>query len=609
MRTIRLTTAQALVRFLCAQRASVAGREVPLFAGALTATGKTCGVALAEALSSVGESLPIVPLQDVRAMAHSAVGFARASRRRRMMLCVSTGGPGATNLVTAAAAAHVNRLPVLLVPTDGFATRAPDPALQQLEEFGEPGVSSSECLRPVSRFYDRICRPEQLLAALPEAMRVLTDPAECGPATLALAKDAQAEAFDFPEAFFRVRVHSPRRCRPDRQEVAQAAQLVRWASRPLLVAGGGVHYSEAYRQLDAFVRKHQVPVAETYSGRGALAFGHPFGVGAIGVNGSAAANALAREADLVLCVGTRLSELTTASRTLFQNEPLRLVGLNATAFDAHKHGASPLVADAAEGLEELSLGLEDWQAPSHWVTRAGAEAAAWQKVVERVMTPTEGLPSEAQVLGALNGSVRSEDAVVCSAGGPVGEMHKLWRAGAPGACQLEAGNACLSFGLAAAAGVKWARGDLGEVVVLLSDEGYLACGSDLSACIEQHVKLVLLVLDGQCMLPLRPFGADPSGLLQVGSPRKPSAVDLVLHAAAQGALAERIGGISELAAALERARGADKSSVIVIDTDRTRSTSEGGAWWDLPVPEISTSATVQAARVTYVDMKRRQRLA
>lgn len=297
MKTVRLTAAQALVRYLIAQRAEVAGREVPLFAGVCATPCEGNIASLAEAFINAREELPCWSAHNEQTMAHAAVAFAKASRRRRMLACVSSTGLGSTNLLTAAAKAHVNRLPVLFLPTDSFAARAPGPVLHQLEDAGEPALSLNECLRPVSRFFDRISRPEQLLAALPEAMRVLNDPAECGPATLALAQDVQAEAFDFPETFFRVRVHRPRRARPDRQELADAAQALRWASRPLIIAGGGVHYSEAFGQLDAFARKHQIPVTETKAGRGALPWNHPFQTGALGVDGTASANALAHQAE------------------------------------------------------------------------------------------------------------------------------------------------------------------------------------------------------------------------------------------------------------------------------------------------------------------------
>ncbi|MFC7554814.1 thiamine pyrophosphate-binding protein [Pseudoroseomonas wenyumeiae] len=365
MSTVRLTMAQALVRYLAAQ---AAGDGAPLFAGVWAIFGHGNVAGLGEALHGIRDTLPTFRAHNEQAMAHAAIAFAKASQRRRMMACTTSIGPGATNMVTAAALAHVNRLPVLLLPGDVFADRRPDPVLQQVEDFGDGTVSANDCFRPVSRFFDRITRPEQLLTALPRAMAVLTDPAECGPVTLALCQDVQTEAYDYPEAFFASRRWSPRRPRPDRQELAHAAELLRAAKRPLIVAGGGVHYADATAALANFAEAHDIPVVETQAGKSALADEHPLNLGAIGVTGTAAANHLAAEADLVLAVGTRLQDFTTGSWSLFRHQDRRILGLNVQPFDATKHLAHPLVADAREGLQALSEAVADYRANAAWAS-------------------------------------------------------------------------------------------------------------------------------------------------------------------------------------------------------------------------------------------------
>src|SRR5215470_11863953 len=364
MTTIRLTMAQALTRYLAAQTSEVDGCEVPLFAGVFAIFGHGNVAGLGEALYGARERLPTLRAHNEQAMGLAAVAFAKANRRRRMMACTSSIGPGATNMVTAAAVAYANRLPLLLLPGDIFSSRRPDPVLQQIESFTDPTLSVNDCFRPVSRWWDRITRPEQILQSLPQAMRVLTDPAECGPVTLALPQDVQTEAYDYPQEFFRPRLWRLRRAPPDAVQLAEAAAAIRHAKAPLLIAGGGVHYSLATDRLADFAERHGMPVAETQAGKGALPWDHPAAVGAIGVTGASAANALAAEADVILAVGTRLSDFTTASRALFQGPDLTLVALNVAPHDAGKHGALPLVSDARRGLEELSAALGAWRAPA-----------------------------------------------------------------------------------------------------------------------------------------------------------------------------------------------------------------------------------------------------
>src|SRR3954454_24302071 len=430
---IRLTMAQALVRYLAAQRTQLDGDVQPLFAGVWAIFGHGNVAGLGEALWHERERLPTYRAHNEQAMAHAAIAYAKASRRRRMMACTTSIGPGATNMVTAAAVAHVNRLPVLLLPGDVFANRRPDPVLQQIEDFSDGTVSANDCFRPVSRYFDRITRPEQILSALPRALSVLTDPAECGPVTLALCNDVQTEAFDYPESFFAERVWRMRRIRPDERELVDAAALLARAKKPLIVAGGGVHYSEAAETLRRFAETHGLPVAETQAGKSALAHDHPLNLGAVGVTGTGAANALAAEADAVLAVGTRLQDFTTGSWALFRNPGARIVGLNVQPFDAEKHGALPLVCDAKVGLERLSAALAGRSAPEEWQARATSENPRWRELAAAATAATNAaLPSDAQVIGAVQRAGEPSDIVVCAAGGLPGELHKLWEASEAG---------------------------------------------------------------------------------------------------------------------------------------------------------------------------------
>jgi len=601
----RMTVAQALVRFLAAQRSvDAGGREVPLFGGVFAIFGHGNVAGIGEALAGVAAELPLFRAHNEQAMAHAAIGFAKAHARRRCMAVTTSIGPGATNLVTAAATAHVNRLPLLLLPGDTFGSRRPDPVLQQLEDFGEPGATVNDCLRPVSRMFDRILRPEQLLHALPEAVRVLTDPAECGPVTLAMPQDVQTEALEVPGSWLAPRVHRVRRPRPDRDELAAAARAIAAASRPLIVAGGGVHYALARAELAHFAQTRGIPVAETQAGKGALAWDHPAAVGAIGVTGTAAANTLAREADLVLCVGTRLSDFTTASRTLLGAK----VALNVQPMDAAKHGALPLVADAREGLFALDEALGAYRAPAAWQARVRAEVAAWNEVVERAMRPPSPatLPTDAQVLGAVQRASRPGDLVACAAGGLPGELHKLWRVQAAGDYHVEYGYSCMGYEIAGGLGARMARPS-GEVFVLVGDGSYLMMNSELATSVALGQKLTIVLLDNRgfgCIHRLqRATGNAPrNNLLAESHP----AIDFRAHAAALGAVAEHAADIPALEAALARARDARTTSVIVIETDPSRGTAEGGAWWDVAVPEVSDRAEVREARAAYEAARAKQ---
>jgi len=612
--SVRLTAAEALVRHLIAQRIEIDGEVRPLCPGVFAIFGHGNVAGLGEALARHRRDLPTWRAHNEQAMAHAAIGYAKAMRRRQFLACTTSIGPGATNMVTAAAVAHVNRLPVLLLPGDVFASRRPDPVLQQVEDFADPTLSANDCFRPVARYWDRISRPEQLLASLPAAIAALTDPVMCGPAVLALPQDVQTEACDYPESFFEERLHRIRRPAPDPAELEAAARALAGAQRPLLIAGGGVHYAEATGELARFVERHGLPVAETQAGKGALAWDHPAQLGAIGVTGSAAANALAAEADLVLAVGTRLGDFTTASRSLFQDAQVRLVGLNVAAFDAGKHGAMTLVADAALGLEALSATLGDWRAPAAWGAKGESAAAAWNEAVARVTAAgNAALPSDAQVLGAVNRAAGSGDVVVSAAGGLPGELHKLWRTNRPGGYHLEYGYSCMGYEIAGGLGVKMARPQ-SEVYVMVGDGSYLMLNSEIATSVMLGHKLVIVVLDNGgfgCIDRLqRATGGEGFNNLfetSAGGEAAPR-IDFAAHAASLGAEAEAVGGIAELEAALVRAKAASRTTVIAIRADPAAATAEGGAWWDVAVPELSPRAEVQRARAAYEAARARQRL-
>lgn len=614
MSTIRLTCGQALVRYLAAQQVEIDGEKLPLVAGVWAIFGHGNVAALGEALEAERTRLPTYRGHNEQGMAHAAIAFAKANNRRRLMACTTSIGPGATNLVTAAALAHVNRLPVLLLPGDYFASRAPDPVLQQLEVPGDPTVSVNDTLRPVSRYWDRIMRPEQLLTSLPRALQVLTDPVECGPVTLALPQDVQAEAFDFPEGFFQPQVHYPRQPPPDVREFEQALAALRGAHKPLLIAGGGVHYAGACEALARFALRSGIPVAETQAGKGALPWDHPAQLGSIGVTGSSAANTLAMEADLVVCVGTRLQDFTTASRSLFANPDCRLLNINVAASDAAKHGALRLVCDAARGLEALDAGLSDWQVAAVWVERVRREIDQWQAVVERVTAASEAaLPTDAQVLGAVNRQAPDDAVVVCAAGGLPGELHKLWRCARPNGYHVEYGYSCMGYEIAGGLGVAMALPQR-EVFVLVGDGSYLMMNSELATAVMLERKVVIVVLDNRgfgCINRLQQScGSGPFNNLladcEQGAGGAP-VIDFAAHARALGAESEFVTGIAELEQALARARESQGCYVISLATDPAPSTEEGGAWWDVAVPEVSDRESVSLAHQEYLEHKRVQR--
>jgi 3D-(3,5/4)-trihydroxycyclohexane-1,2-dione acylhydrolase (decyclizing) len=604
MSTVRLTMAQALVAAMAAQKTVVGGRTLPLFAGVWAIFGHGNVAGLGEALHGARDILPTLRAHNEQAMAHAAIAFAKALRRRRMMAVTSSIGPGATNMVTAAAVAHVNRLPLLLLPGDVFAGRRPDPVLQQIEDFGDGTVSANDCFKPVSRYFDRITRPEQLIPAFQRAMQVLTDPSDCGPVTLALCQDVQTEAYDYPESFFAERIWTPRRTRPDEQELAQAVALLKAAKRPLVVTGGGVLYSEAESELARFCLTHGIPSAETQAGKSALPHDHPLNLGAIGVTGTGAANDAAKSADVVLAVGTRLQDFTTGSRALFADPECRIIGLNTQAFDASKHGARSLVADAKAGLAELETALAGWKVPASWTAQVQASRDSWLATAGRYTAANnQALPSDAQVVGAVQRQSRTSDVVLCAAGGLPGELHKLWQPGAPGGYHMEYGYSCMGYEIAGGLGTKLAD-PAREVFVMVGDGSYLMMNSEIATSVMLGIKLTIVVLDNRgfgCINRLQNAtgGASFNNLLRDTRHEKLPEIDFAAHAGSMGAISRKVAGLAELESALAEARNHDRTSVIVIDTDPLISTDAGGHWWEVAVPEVSVRDEVKAARKRY----------
>lgn len=601
--TIRLTAAQAMLRYLAAQK-TASGETYIAGCWAIFGHGNVAG--LGEALYRAQDSVPTYRAHNEQSMAHAAIAYSKQLGRERAMMVSSSIGPGALNLVTAAGVAHVNRIPVLLVPADVFANRGPDPVLQQIENFGDGTVSANDCFKPVSRYFDRIMRPEHLLTALPRAMRVMTDPAECGPVTLAFPQDVQAEAFDWPVAFFAEKVWTRRLPQPEPAELAQVAALLATAQNPVIVAGGGVHYAHATEALRAFAQKHQIPVVETQAGKSSLPWDNAQNFGAIGVTGTASANAVCAQADVVFGVGTRFQDFTTGSWALFSQPNRKLISLNVQAYDAMKHGALPLCCDAEVGLQQLSAALgekvfkgadaalkTDWFALVDPLTDAPADDAVLDAV----------LASDMQVIGAVQRSADDKTVVMSAAGTMPGELHKLWKASVPMSYHMEYGFSCMGYEVAGALGIKMAQPER-DVICFIGDGSYMMANSELATACMLDLKITLVITDNRgygCInrLQMGTGGAEFNNLLDSSKHVNASNIDFRAHAASMGATAVKVSSIAELETALATARAATGPQVVVIDTDPYPNTPHGGAWWDVVVPEVSERAEVNAARVDY----------
>jgi 3D-(3,5/4)-trihydroxycyclohexane-1,2-dione acylhydrolase (decyclizing) len=616
MQTIRCTMAQALARWLVAQRVEVDGEELPLFAGVFAIFGHGNVTCLGEALYEARDELPTWRGQNEQGMALAATAFAKHRRRRQVMVATSSIGPGAANMVTAAGVAHANRLPLLLLAGDVFADRIPDPVLQQVEHFGNPTTTVNDAFRAVTRYWDRITRPEQILSSLPQALATLLDPGDCGPAFLGLCQDVQGQAYDYPTAFFEPVTHRIPRPRPDAALLADAAETLRQAEQPLVIAGGGVHYSGAAAALAAFARRRNLPVAETVAGRAALTWDHPRNVGPIGVTGGTAANALAAEADVVLAVGTRLQDFTTGSWSVFGRDDVRLVTINAARFDAVKHRALPVVGDALATLTELDGALGDWSAPAAWAARAADEAAAWQDVVAKATDPAgQGPPSYAQVIGAVNRACADTDVVLTAAGGLPGELNKVWRARTTGTVDVDYGFSCMGYEVSGAWGAAIARPDR-DVISLVGDGSWLMLPADVYSTVLSGRRVVYVLCDNGGYAVIARLqegmgGAPFNNMLADSHRADPAApaprVDFAAHAAAMGALTETVSTAAEVEDAVRRAKQADRTTVIVVATD-PRAWTPGDAWWDVRVPEVSSRPEVRAAHADWEAAATRRRL-
>jgi 3D-(3,5/4)-trihydroxycyclohexane-1,2-dione acylhydrolase (decyclizing) len=612
MDTIRLTTAGCLVRFLMAQRTEIDGGEAPLFPGVFAIFGHGNVTCLGDALEAVKDRFPTWRGQNEQSMAMAAIAFAKAKRRRQIMVATSSIGPGALNMVTAAGIAHANRLPLLLLSGDAFVGRIPDPVLQQVEHFGDPTTTVNDAFRSVTRYWDRITHPAQILQSLPQAVAAMLDPAGCGPAFLGLPQDVQAEAFDYPSAFFEPRLHRIPRLGPDPHEVEEAATILGSAERPLLIAGGGVHYSLATEELAAFATHHDIPVVETVAGKSSLPWDHPMLAGPIGVTGSSSANALAQDADVVLAVGTRLQDFTTGSWSVFGDEGMRLISLNAARYDASKHLAAPLVADARRGLGELSDALGDWRAPAGWPARARLEYESWNSYLDETArtASTSGRPSYAAVIRKVNELAGPDDYVVAAAGGLPGELNKHWRSLGVGTFDCEYGFSCMGYEIGGAWGAAMAMPDR-TVISFCGDGSYLMANSDVYGSVLSGHKFVLILCDNEGYavidrLQVFKGGASFNNMLEDVRAKEPTRVDFAKHAEAMGAWTEQVDSLDQLEGALERARAADRTAVIVVRTD-PHTWTDGDAWWDVGVPEISAREEVLVAKAEHEAARKHQR--
>jgi len=612
---VRLTVAQALVRFLAAQEIERDGERHRFFAGCLGIFGHGNVAGLGQALLEAGDDFPYYLARNEQAMVHTAVGYARMSDRLRAFACTTSIGPGATNLVTGAAVATTNRIPVLLLPGDVFATRRANPVLQELEDPTSLDVSVNDCLRPVSRYFDRIWRPEQLAAALLNAMRVLTDPAETGAVTLALPQDLATEAFDVPEGLLEARVWRVRRPPAEPELLDAVAAIVRASRRPLLVAGGGVIYSGATDALAALAEATGLPVAETQAGKGALRYDHPASLGALGATGTTAANAVAGDADLVIGVGTRWSDFTTASRSAFQGTDVKFVNVNVTPFDTAKLAAVPVVADARAALEALAVRLDGWRVDPAYEARCRELAAEWNATVEAAYAERHSPLSQAEVVGLVEAATEDRDVVVAAAGSLPGDLHKLWRARDPKGYHVEYAYSCMGYEVAAGLGVKMAD-PTREVVVMVGDGSWLMMSSEIVTAVAEGVKLVVVLVVNHGFASIgnlsESVGAERLGTryryrVESGLDGAMLPVDLAANAASLGAQVMRASTREELASALASARVADSTTVVVVETDPLVPAPDSESWWDVPVAEVATRPAALAARERYDTERPRQR--
>jgi 3D-(3,5/4)-trihydroxycyclohexane-1,2-dione acylhydrolase (decyclizing) len=614
--TVRLTTAQAIIAFLKRQYVERDGKGMRFFAGVLGIFGHGNVAGIGQALQQ-NPDFRYILVRNEQSAVHMAAGYAKASNRLATFVCTSSIGPGATNMVTGAAAATINRIPVLLLPGDIFARRNVAPVLQQLESTGSQDVSVNDCLRPVSRYWDRIYRPEQIITALPEAMRVLTSPAETGAVTLALPQDVQAEAYDYPEELFRDRVWVIRRPKADAASLERAAELIQSSRKPLIVAGGGVLYSQASEALSSFAAETGAPVGETQAGKGALPYDHPQCVGAIGATGTFTANRLAREADCVIGIGTRYSDFTTASMTAFQNPAVNFVNINVAEFDAYKVSAVPVVADAKSALEDLGPLLRGYRVSRSYADQIATWKREWEAEVDRLFhLNARPLPAQSEVIGAIWEAADARDMLVSAAGSHPGDLHKLWRTRTPNGYHMEYGYSCMGYEIPAGIGAKMADPSR-TVYVFVGDGTYLMAPTEIVTSLQENVKIVIVVVNNHGFASIGGLsGALGSGGFGTEYRKRSTSgeldgqrlcVDYAANARSLGAHAIHAANLADFKAALEESKSTDRTTVIVVETEREIRVPGYESWWDVAVAEVSESVSVQKARRQYETARKNQR--
>ena len=611
MKKIKLTCAHAIVKHLISQKILINGKKKPLFAGVFGIFGHGNVACLGQALQENQKELPTWRGHHEQNMALTAVAYARAKRRRQIFVATSSVGPGSTNMVTAAGVAMSNRLPILFLPGDAYANRMPDPALQQVEHFNNPGITQNDAFKPVTRYFDRITRPEQILQTLPQAIQIMLDPADCGPACLSLCQDTQGEIFDYPEEFFKERVHTIRRSRPDDFQIKQAAEKIKKSKYPIIISGGGIFYSEAMNELGDFATKHNIPVTQTVMGYSTMKRDHPYFVGPIGGLGGRAANSLAKQTDMAIAVGTKLGDFTTGSWANFENTDFQLVAINVARFDASKHMAQSVIGDAKVSLIELSAALGDWKASDNWYQKSRTELKAWNEYVDKESGPTnQKLPNYAHAVGAIYRKADPHDIAVTAAGGLVGEVVQIWRPKELNTHETEWGFSCMGYEISGALGIKMANPDK-EIISFVGDGSYLLQNSDIYTSVITNHKLIIIVCDngGHAVINrLQLFKGGKEFNCQFSSSKVENLTDInfAKHAESLGATGEEVSSIADLEKAFERAKKSKKTYVISMKTDAYQ-WLEGSAYWESPTLELPTTKENKKALEEHRAGKSKQR--
>ena len=611
MSTIRLTMAQALVKYLVNQFTVIDGQKLPLFPGAFGIFGHGNVTCLSEALFEVRDMFPVWRGQNEQSMALAAIAFSKAKLRRQIMVATSSVGPGATNMITAAGVAHANRLPILILAGDTFQNRRPDPVLQQVEHYGVPSTTVNDGFKPVSRYWDRITHPEQIISSLPQAVATMLDPADCGPAFIGLPQDIQELAFDYPDAFFTPTVHEITRVRPDVNRLAKAIEVLKSAKKPMIIAGGGVRYSGAEAEVAKFAADHGIPITETVAGKASVMHSHATYIGPMGVTGSTSANNIAAEADVILAIGTRLQDFTTGSWTCFRHDA-QFISINAARYDAVKHRAVAVVGDAKVIMEELVPAMKGFKADAAWTKKAKDEMAIWNAAVDGYKKPTNsGLPTYGQIVGMVNDKAGERDYVLSAAGGLPGELNKVWRVKSPNTFDVEYGFSCMGYEVAGGWGAAMAD-PTRNTFVMVGDGSYLIMNSDIYSTVLTGHKMIVVVCDNGgfgVINRLQNFkgGESYNNLIKDSNVKHVFAVDFVKHAESMGALARKVSTIAELGLALDWAKTTDRTTVISIENDAFVWTP-GDAQWDVGVPEVSKRKEVNEARKYQDDLRKKQRI-